>query len=312
VKRSTTAALLLGWALVVLVLLYLLELRPALRTTAPAVETVPTAQADFPAPLRGAVVYSRQLGGEALAVAIKPGVGESLVQASVVGPDGAGVSDLEVRFVVAGRTVTARSCGAGCYRADLAIESRPRTLDVVVAGDSPARWRLTLPKAWPPRDAAALLVSAERTWRSLRSLSFDETLASGPSRVVESSWRVQAPDRLAYRIPHGAEAVVIGKRRWDRTPGRSWTESSQFPLRQPVPPWVGVTDAHVVSAAVVHGRPAIVVTFFDPKTPSWLRVVVDRETHRTLDVRMVATAHFMHDRFHSFDETPGIRPPTRG
>jgi hypothetical protein len=308
VTRWSTAALLLGWALVVLVLVYFLELRPALQTNA-ALETVPTVQAGFPAPMRGAIVYSRQLRVDALAVAIKPGASESQVQASVVGPDGAGTSGLSVKFVVQGSIVSARSCGAGCYRAAVATESRPRTIDVVVEGDSSVRWHIALPKEWPPRDARALVASAERAWRSLRSVSFEETLASGPSRVVASAWRAQAPDRLTYRIRGGSSAVVIGKRRWDKAAGRPWKKSPQFPLRQPVPPWVGSTNAHVVATAVVRGRSAAVVTFFDPKTPSWLRVVVDRATHRTLDLRMVATAHFMHDRYHSFDETSVIRPP---
>jgi hypothetical protein len=35
-------------------------------------------------------------------------------------------------------------------------------------------------------------------------------------------------------------------------------------------------------------------------------------THRTLDLRMVATAHFMHDRLHSFNAVPPIRPPAAG
>jgi hypothetical protein len=308
-RGLSTAALLVGWALVVLLLLYVLELRPLLRTKDRAVETVPTLEAGFPAPPRGAVVYSREMGGDALAVGIVPGTDESIVQASVVGPDGAGRPGLAVRFTVQGQTVTARSCGAGCYRASVATESRPRTVDVVIEGDSTTRWSIALPKQWPPRNAQALVASAEKVWRSLRSLSFEETLASGPSRVVTSSWRVQAPDRLTYRIVDGASAVVVGKRRWDKVPGRPWKASPQFPVRQPVPTWVYVTDAHVVRTTLARGRPVVVVTFFDPKTPSWLTVVVDRETLRTLDVRMVATAHFMHDRFHSFNETRDIRPP---
>jgi hypothetical protein len=311
VTKSTTAALVLGWALVVLLLVYFLELRPALRGSAPVVEVVPTVQAGFPAPMRGALVYSRQLRDVALAVAIKPGVDGSLAQASVVGPDGEGVTGLAVSFAVEGRTAAARPCGSGCYRAAIADNGRPRTIDLVVTGGSTTRWHLVLPKEWPPRDATALLSAAERTWRSLRSLSFDETLTSGLSRVVASSWRIQAPNRLAYRIRGGSSAVVIGKRRWDKAPGQRWRESYQLPLRQPVPPWVAATNARVVGTALVHGRAADVVTFFDPRTPSWLQVVADRATHRTLDVRMVATAHFMHDRFHSFDETPSIRPPAR-
>jgi hypothetical protein len=309
VSRWAAVAILIGWAAVVVLLVYFLEVRPRARTTAIAVQTVATTQAEFPAPPRGAIVYSRQLGDEVLALGIVPGRDEWVVQASVVGPDERGVTGLRVTFDHDGRAATGRPCGAGCYRAALDAASPSARIDVSVEGDASTRWSIALPDQWPPRQADSLVAAAERAWRSLRSLSSEETLSSGPSRVVRSSWRVQAPNRLAYRIADGASAVVIGKRRWDREPGRPWVATGQFPIRQPVPPWVGVTDAHVVGSAEVRGRPAVIVTLFDPNTPSWLRLVLDRETLRTLDLRMVATAHFMHDRFHSFDETPDVRPP---
>jgi hypothetical protein len=54
------------------------------------------------------------------------------------------------------------------------------------------------------------------------------------------------------------------------------------------------------------------VSFFDPKTPAWFTVVLDRQTLRTLDLRMVTTAHFMHQVYGAFDATPAIRMPRRG
>jgi hypothetical protein len=308
VSGWSTAGLLLGWAACVLLLVYFLELRPRERTRAPSVETVPTLEAGFPAPPQGAVVYSRQLGRNALALGVVPGAGKVVVQASVVGPEGEGVSGLDVTFGSGGQTTSGRSCGDGCYRAELPAEASPRAIDVAVEGDSSGRWTVLLPAQWPPRDAAPLVGATGRAWRSLRSLAFDETLGSGV-KIVTSSWTTQAPDRLTYRIVGGSSAVVIGKRRWDKDPGKPWTESSQQPLRQPIPPWVRVTDAHVVEKTTFRGHPADVVTFFDSDIPAWFRLVVDRTTHRTLDLRMVATAHFMHDRLHSFDAVPPIRPP---
>ena len=306
--RST--ALVVGWVLVVLLLLYFLELRPRSRTEAPSVATVPTVQPDFPAPPEGAVVYSRELGDNALALAVVPGTDHVIVQASVVGPRGDGVSGLDVSFGARGSTVDSRSCGAGCYRATLPTSRRLRAMDVVVEGDSTTRWSMALPETWPPADAARVLTRADRVWRSLRSLSFDETLRSDERHVLTSSWQMQAPDKLAYQIPNGASAVVVGKRRWDKVPGEPWEASPQLRLRQPRPPWASVANARVVGTTVARGRPALVVTFFDPGTPAWYTVILDRETFRTYDVRMVATAHFMHDRFHSFNETPAIRPPS--
>jgi len=308
VSRWSTAGLLFGWAACVLLLVYFLEVRPRERTRAPSVETVPTLEADFPAPPQGAVVYSRQLGRNALALGVVPRAGQVVVQASVVGPEGDGVSGLEVTFGAGGQTTSGRSCGDGCYRAELPADASPGAIDVAIEDDSSVRWTVPLPVQWPPRDAAPLVAAAGRAWRSLHSLAFDETLGSGV-KVVTSSWTAQAPDRLTYRIVGGSSAVVIGKRRWDQEPGKPWKESSQQQLRQPIPPWVRVTDAHIVGKTTLNGRRAVVITFFDPNVPAWFRLVVDRRTRRTLDLRMVATAHFMHDRLHSFNAVPPIRPP---
>ena len=305
----TTIALLVSWAACVLALVYLLELRPRLGTDTATVETIPTTQAGFPAPERGAVVYARAFGSDGLAVGFRPTAEGVAAQASVVGPDGTGVSDLNVGFETGGQRVDAASCGSGCYRATLATNAHPRAVVVEVDGDSRTRWTIRLPSPWPPTNAAATVKRADRTWRSLRSLSFDETLSSGPGRVVRSSWRMQAPDRLTYRILDGGAAVVIGGRRWDRDRGGEWRASPQQPLRQPRPPWAGVTNAHVVDTISTPTGRVLVVTFFDPRTPGWFTARVDGRTHRTLDLHMVATAHFMHDRFHSFNSTPAIRPP---
>jgi hypothetical protein len=295
-----------GYALCVLILVLVLHQRPV--TRAPEAAPTPT-QADFPAPLPGAVVFSRQAGPNALALAVAPRSGKVLVQASVVGPDGAGVSDATTRFVVAGSQATGSPCGAGCYRAALPARGRPRAVELVAEGPVSMRWHVILPSSWPATDATSMLSEARRAWRALRSLSFIERLASDENHVVTSTWRVQAPDRLVYEIDHGDEAVIIGKRRWDRSPGGHWRRSPQFPLTQPTPPWVSATNAHVLGATTLRGRPAWRISFFDPKTPGWFTVVLDRQTLRTLDLRMVATAHFMHDVYGSFDAAPEIRAP---
>jgi hypothetical protein len=311
-RWTTSTALVVGWVLVVLLLVYFLELRPRLRTEVPGVTTIPTVQPDFPAPPEGAVVFSRALGSDALALAALPEADRLVLQASVVGPQGEGVSGLDVSFRVQGSTAKGHSCGAGCYRAAITTVARPTKLDVVVAGDATGRWSVPLPTGWPPADAGQEMVKVERVWNHLRSLSFDETLRSGPTSAVSSSWQLQAPDRLAYQVVDGASAVIVGERRWDSFgPGKPWKRGPQARIHQPTPPWVDVVNAHVVATTTARGRPAFVITFFDPKTPGWYRVIVDRENFRTYDVHMVATAHFMHDRFHSFDRTPPIRPPVR-
>lgn len=304
--RVTVAAVLGGYALCFLLLVLFLHQRPEART--PEAAPAPT-QPVFPAPPAGAVVFSREAGPNALALAVVPRAGKVLVQASVVGPDGAGVSYATTRFVVQGSQATGSQCGAGCYRAALTTRARPRAVELVAEGPVSTRWYVALPSSWPPADATNMLTDARRAWRALRSLTFTERLASDEDHVVTSTWRVQAPDRLVYQIGHGDAAVIIGKRRWDRSPGGRWKRSPQFPITQPTPPWVSARNARVLDATTLRGHPAWRVSFFDPKTPGWFTVVLDQETLRTLDLRMVATAHFMHEVYGSFDAAPEIRAP---
>src|SRR5580765_1099674 len=90
-------------------------------TVPPASHAVSSA---FPSPPPGATVYARQRGAEALALAVVPTGRQLLLQASVVGQQGQGVSGLSVRFTVAGSTWAAAACGAGCYRATIRVSAR--------------------------------------------------------------------------------------------------------------------------------------------------------------------------------------------
>jgi hypothetical protein len=60
----------------------------------------------------------------------------------------------------------------------------------------------------------------------------------------------------------------------------------------------------------VGGRPVWRISFFDPGTPAWFTIALDKQTLRTLDVWMIATAHFMHDAYGSFNSTKPIEPPS--
>jgi hypothetical protein len=314
--RLRPAVVLAGAALVGAPIAAALVLRPGSGTSAAATTAanpVPTAAPSgprFPAPPSGAVVYSRQFGSDDLALGVVPRRGSVLAQASVVGPQGQGVPGLTVAFVVQGATKPATACGAGCYRATFATKGRPAGVDVVVRGGHATHWHVALPATWPPRDGSALLVTARAVWQSLRSLSYTESLASGPGYVARSTWQIQAPDRVAYQVKGGWSSVVVGTQRWDRAPNsRHWVESAQSRLTQPVPFWQTVTDAHILGVATVQGRSTWLVSFFDPQTPGWFRVALDRKTLRTLDTRMIATAHFMHDTYGSFNAVPAITPP---
>ena len=265
----------------------------------------------FPPPLRGAVVFSRQLRSDALALGVVSGRAHVVVQSSVIGGQGKGVSGLDVFFTVQGRTRRGSACGAGCYWTTLATHGRPSSVELQIRGGPvPTRWRVVLPATWPAPDATDLVRRAGSAWRSLHSLSFSESLASSPRLATRSTWQIQAPDRVAYQVRGGWAGVIIGEQRWDRTPGgKRWVASAQTRLTQPVPGWGRVTDAHLLGSVMSQGRPAWRISFFDPVTPAWFEIVVDKRTLYTLDTRMITTAHFMHDVYGAFNATPAIVPP---
>lgn len=270
---------------------------------APTAAARPAPRPGFPVPPKGGVLFARQWGGRALALGVVPQRGHVLAQASVLGGQGLGVSGLAV--TLNGRP--AAPCGSGCYAATL--PGSPRSIVVHARSTS---WRVELPAEWPPRDGTAVVDRATAAWRALRSLSFNEHLASDAIHETTSAWRIEAPDKVAYQIVDGGgSGIIVGDRRWDRTTTKGkWVESAQTELVQPLPPWTGVRDAHVLAADTVRGRPVWRVSFFDPGTPAWFTVAIDRRNYRTLESMMITTAHFMHDVYGSFNATPAIKPPS--
>jgi hypothetical protein len=178
---------------------------------------------------------------------------------------------------------------------------------VLIGRATSTNWRVPLPAVWPPGDGAAIMARAGRVWRSLRSVAYVEHLASDSTNRQTSDWRVAAPGRVAYSIRGSGGGIVIGTRRWDRSTSTGrWLESQQTAvLTQPVPFWVAVSDAHVVRS----DHSVWNVSFFDPRTPGWFEATVDKQTGHTLELRMFAAAHFMHDVYRSFDHAPAIVPP---
>jgi hypothetical protein len=265
------------------------------------------------------VVYAREDAMDALALAVVPDAHGVSLQASVVGGQGGGLGGLHVSFAVGTRghryTTAASACGAGCYRASVALPARPLQVRVTVA--APTRtttWNVQLPATWPARDASAIVARATKVWTRLRTLSYLDRLGSSPTDFVVTHWQVVAPDRLAYQIDKGSQAIIIGLRRWDRpsqTSGTAWQSTTSLRLHQPKPFWVSATDAHVLGTSRFHGHPVWRVSFFDPRTPGWFLALIDTKTLRTLDLHMTATAHFMHDTYGPFNAPIRIDPPNR-
>jgi len=276
--------------------------RPSTQSAAtPPAQPTASEPKGFPSPPAGAVVFAREWGGSALAFGVVPGHETTLAQASVLGPQGRGTNGLAISI----NGQRAAACGTGCYR--VTLDGAPRTVELRVGATA---WAVRLPSPWPPRDGTALVRRASATWRSLQSLTFNERLASDATHSVTSVWRIEGPNRVAYQVVKGWGGVVVGDKRWDRAPGSTrWVESPQTPLTQPTPPWVRTVDAHVLGEGTLAGRPVWRISFFDPSTPAWFEIAVDRSTYRTLESHMVTTAHFMHDVYGRFNATPAIVPP---
>lgn len=280
---------------------------------APATPVAPVAtEPRFPSPPKDALALGRQDRDLAVGLAVSRRGKRVALQASVVGPE-TPVRGLAVAFHLPRRgAVPARECGPGCYRAE--VDGAAPTW-VRVSIRSPERSASTvsfaLPASVPGHPAATLVRRAERTWTSLRSLVVHDHLASGPGNAISALWQMAAPDKETYAIRNGPAAVVIGPRRWDKLPGHGWQASQQDPVTVPVPLWEAVSNARVLGTATVRGRPVWKIAFFDPQIQAWFTIWVDRMTARTLELRMIAQSHFMHQVYGPFDEPLRIAPPAK-
>jgi hypothetical protein len=247
-----------------------------------------------PPPARDAVVVAKEVGDLGVALHLQ----QQRTTAIVLSPAGGGLSGLDVRLN--GRPASA--CGHGCYTVDRA----PGTVvDVQIDKFGPTL-RTTFPVPAATQHADGLLRRIEVRYRTRRSVFFLERLASSPSQQVSALWRLEAPDRLAYQIPGGADGIVIGNRRWDRsTPDAAWRESAQTQLPQPATQWNQIANVNVVAA----DAETKTIAFVDPTTPAYFQVVVDVHTLLPRSVSMTAAAHFMVDRYIRFNAPRAIFPP---
>lgn len=288
-RRNVALELALFVGLVAAVAL-LTDLQPGRDRVARA--AVAEAKGPPPSPAPGMWVQARESGSFAVALGVHP----PDAQVFVLGPDSLGVNGLDV--TVAG--VTARSCGAGCYRAAL---SSAGAVDVSVGGRV-----LVFQVPVDAKPAAALVAHATRAFRGLRSVDYVERLASDPRNKVVSDFTLERPNRLEYRIRGGADGIIIGTRRWDRTRGGKWVPSAQDVTPQPEPIWTGqATNAYLLESTPT----TYVVSFFKPTGPVWFTVRLDRKTLLPRSLRMTAASHFMTHRYTSFNAAPKIRAPSR-
>ena len=266
----------------------------------------------FPTPPHGALVLAQEDRDLAVGLAVSRRSGGLGLQASILGPDQP-ANGLSVSFDSGGSSVSAKPCGAGCYAASLSGASS-HVVSVHIHGPNrpTSSVAFTLPASVPGPSAAALVRRAATTWRRLKTLVDHDRLSSGPGATIHTVWQFQALYRYTYVIRNGPQAVSIGTRRWDRLPGQRWQESQQDPIRQPIPLWQGVSNAHLLGTSTLRGRPVVRASFFDPQLHAWFTIVVDQAAMHTLDLHMTATAHFMHEVYGPFDSRLRIVPPRKG
>lgn len=289
----------------------------AATSLAPAPAPVRSAPLDLKTIPTGPFVASGEDRDLAVGFAARPvGVGGVVVTATVIDQNGNGANGLDVGVRLrSDRTAEAdaASCGPGCYRADVAVQGRPReaVLRIRRPDGGVAGVRFAFPATWPPPAATRLARDATRVFNSLGTLRIDESLSSGGQHVTQTVWRLEAPNRLSYDIADGSKAIIVGDRRWDRDHGQKrWVESAQVPLRQPTATWgTAPKTAALLGSGTVAGRPVWRISFVDRSVPAWYTASIDKRTHRTLALEMTAPAHFMRHAYSGFDDPLSIQPP---
>ena len=205
-------------------------------------------------------------------------------------------------------------CGPGCVRFVGAAQAPTLTVTVSERGHS---YAVALPAAWSPGATArarALLDRAQTTMRALRSVRQVEDVTSGPGTFARTTYRLQAPDRLAYATDRGVLGVTVGARQFVRVPGAGWQET---PTAAGVPfrtaSWFRFTPyataVRLVGERTAAGRRIAELALMDPGTPVWTRLTMDEASGRVLRDQLVLPARLVTHRNSGFDAPVRIATP---
>jgi len=206
-------------------------------------------------------------------------------------------------------------CGQGCWRFAVPDPGAGVTVAVEEGGEE---YEATVPARWvagSEGEARRRLRAAQAAMRALETVRLDETVTSGPGTLVETRYRFRDPDRMAYRVSSGAQAVAIGDRRYSRGEDGRWERGTfggagGFRLDEFFR-WSVYADSVRLLAPARAGGP-VVLALFDPATPIWYRLRIGSASARVVNERMITGAHFMDRAYHSFDRRVSIRPPRSG
>ncbi len=306
--RHTLALELVLVAGIVAAIALLGDLRPG-RVAGSTEAAVPAVARTLPP--ADAVTLAREEGSLAFAVAIRP-VGATLVQltATAIAGDQLGATGLDVRLGADAPPELALPCGSGCYTVTVPMPASGALHRVTVSLGGHDRPAFLIPE-WPPRPAAALVARTAARFARVRTLRYDEHIASSPGVEQSSHLRVVAPDRFAYDIEGGGSGIVIGERRWDRESAAApWVEQVAQLLSLPATGWgARPTNAFEIGRGSSDGHPVRIVTLLDPRGRAWFTASIDTATGLLRRLDMTAAAHFMVDRYRAFDAPLAIEPP---
>jgi copper transport protein len=258
-----------------------------------AVAPSPAALVEAPVPPpAGAFVDARPVGTLVVGFALRG----HTATVTLVGADGGAPSGIDLAI----NGPPGHPCGPGCYRATVSARSVVVRVDrISLRFQAPAQLR-------PARDRLRRMT---RAFEALTSVVVDERRASRSRDVQLLHVVYRSPDRFSSAIVGGTDPQVIGKqtivigaRRWDRSPGGPWVASSRSPTRVPAPLWGSRSrDAYLARAHEI--------SFFDPGSFAWFRVQFDPQSGRPLRLRMIAAGRVVTDRFSGFDQPVAISPP---
>ena len=134
-------------------------------------------------------------------------------------------------------------------------------------------------------DRRRLLDRAQATMRGLHSIRQVEDVTSGPGTFARTTYRLRAPDRLAYLTDRGVQGVTVGARQFVRVPGGTWQETptaADVPFR--TASWFRFTPyataVRLLAERTAGGRRIGELALMDPGTPVWTQLTVDEARMR--------------------------------
>ena len=208
-----------------------------------------------------------------------------------------------------------RSCGRGCRR----FRSPGADTLRVALRERGRRYVAELPTRWRQGESARarrLLQAAQAAMRDVRSVRQVEEITSGPGTYARTTYRLRAPDRIAFTTEPGrTETIVFGERQWFRFKPEEPFQEGPFGAGIPFSTkrwfrWESYAQTiRLLAVRGVDGRRVAELALYDPGTPVWIRLSVELDTKRVLREVMTARAHFMVRRNSAFGAPVDIRPP---